>query len=128
MTRSCILLLVFGAAMFGDAALAHHSFATTYFSDRTITIHGQVMEYMFRNPHTILQVMGSSDNGETYRWACEWAGTLTLGRLGISRGTLRPGDKVVVTGLLARNPEDHRLSVRTIERPADGWKWSGDSK
>jgi hypothetical protein len=26
---------------------------------------------------------------------------------------------------LFRNPEDHRLRMRTITRPSDGWKWGG---
>ena len=35
------------------------------------------------------------------------------------------GDHVVITGNPGRNPEDHRLRMRTIARPSDGWKWGG---
>ena len=109
-------------------AAAHHSVAATYFTDRTITIRGQVMEFMFRNPHAIVEVMGSSDDGVTYRWACEWRGTFDLRRIGVERDSLRPGDKLIITGFPGRNPEDRRLLIKTIERTTDGRKWSGDSK
>ena len=49
------------------------------------------------------------------RWTGEW---------GVPRGSLRPGDYVVVSGYPARDPDDHRLFVQTISRPTDGWKWS----
>src|SRR5262245_49278235 len=109
LSRCCIWLVTLNAALAVGTARAHHSYAATYFSDRTITIHCQVIEYMFRNPHAILQVLGSSDDGQIYRWACEWAGTLTLRRLGVDKDSLRPGDKLIVTGLPGRNSEDHRL-------------------
>ena len=35
------------------------------------------------------------------------------------------GDHVIITGNPGRNPEDHRLRMRTITRPSDGWKWGG---
>ena len=61
----------------------------------------------------------------TYNWgAIEWAaaGQLT----GITRDTLKPGDHVIITGNPGRTVEDHRLRMRSILRPKDGFKWSGD--
>ena len=43
----------------------------------------------------------------------------------LTRETLKPGDHVIITGNPGRNPEDHRLRMRTITRPSDGWKWGG---
>jgi hypothetical protein len=108
-------------------ALAHHSYAATYRADQTIRIDGVVAMFMYRNPHSTLQVLVSDPDGKSYRWACEWAGTRALDSDGVSNITLKPGDKVIITGLPGRNPEDHRLLVKSIVRPADGWKWSGDS-
>ena len=39
--------------------------------------------------------------------------------------SVKPGDHVIITGNPGRNPEDHRLRMRTISRPKDGWKWGG---
>jgi thiamine monophosphate kinase len=59
------------------------------------------------------------------RWAVEWGGAAAL-RGQVTRDTLKPGEHVVVTGNPGRNPADHRLRLRRISRPADGWEWSGD--
>ena len=39
--------------------------------------------------------------------------------------SVKPGDHVVITGSPGRNPADHRLRMRTIFRPKDGWRWGG---
>ena len=49
----------------------------------------------------------------------------------LENGSVRPlavkvGDKVIITGDPGRNPADHRLRMRTITRPSDGWKWGGE--
>ena len=45
--------------------------------------------------------------------------------VGCRLSVLKPGDDVVVTGNPGRNPADHRLRMQSVERPKDGWKWSG---
>lgn len=105
---------------------AHHSFPSTYFIDKSVTIKGKVTEFMFRNPHSVVQVLAPGDDGKMYRWAVEWAAAAALARDGkASRDLLHPGDEVIVTGAPGRNPEDHKIRLYTIERPADGWKWAG---
>ena len=68
---------------------------------------------------------GKDAQGNTVRYAVEWGAGLQLNRQGVTRETLKPGDHVVITGNPGRNPEDHRLRMRTITRPSDGWKWGG---
>ncbi len=31
---------------------AHHSFAATYFEDKTVTIEGNLKQFLYRNPHS----------------------------------------------------------------------------
>ena len=38
--------------------------------------------------------------------------------------TLKPGERVVITGNPGRNAADHWLRAQTIVRPKDGWKWT----
>jgi hypothetical protein len=124
-----LVLALGGCAMFALPLTsdAHHSFAATYFTDRTITLKGEVVQFMYRNPHTLLQIIVTDDKGgEPVRWAIEWAATLALTQSGVTKDAIKPGDKVVVTGFPPRNPIDHRLRLKAIERPKDGWKWGGD--
>ena len=117
-------LLVAASAVFGSAA-AHHSFAATYDASKQASIEGQVAQFLFRNPHSMVQVLAPDENGEMRRWAIEWAGVNVLTGEGISRETLRIGDEVVVTGNPGRVPSDYRLRMLSIERPIDGWAWRG---
>ena len=130
MTRK--LMMFVGAAAFAAAviyatapAYAHHSFAATYFEDKTDTVEGDLVQFLFRNPHSFVHVEGKDKDGNTVRYAVEWGAGLQLNRQGVTRETLKPGDHVVITGNPGRNPEDHRLRMRTITRPSDGWKWGG---
>ena len=121
-----LLLLVLGASLAGvGRGYAHHSFAATYLEDQEQTIEGELVQFLYRNPHSFVHVMAPDDKKEVLRWAIEWGGGGQLGQQGVTRETLKPGDHVVVTGNPGRNPADHRLRMRQIVRPKDGWKWSG---
>ena len=86
-------------------------------------IEGELVAFMFRNPHSSIHVNVTDAAGKVTRIAVEWGAASTLGRQGIDRASLKPGDHVIVNGLPARNVEDHRMLLRTIERPSDGFRW-----
>ncbi len=121
------LLAVVGAAWIsgGVLAYAHHSFSATYDVATRETIKGEIVQLQFRSPHSFVQVMAPDSNGKMQRWAIEWTGGQQLVRQGVTPETLKVGDVVVVSGPRARNG-DFRLLLRRIERPLDGWSWSGE--
>ena len=119
------LAIVAGAFMAGGRAYAHHSFAATYFEDKTQKVEGNLVQFLYRNPHSFVHVEAPDDNGVMQRWAIEWGAGGQLGRQGVTRETLKPGDHVIIVGNPGRNPEDHRLRMVNITRPSDGWKWGG---
>ncbi len=119
------LILVVSAAILvcGSRAIAHHAFAATYIPDKTITIEGRVVEFLFRNPHSVVLVETSGDKGLPVKWAGDWGGGGQLSRQGIEENTIKPGDHVIILGNPSRNPADHRLRMLSITRPSDGWQW-----
>jgi hypothetical protein len=125
MKLATFALLVAGAFVAAVPAFAHHSFAATYFEDKTITVEGNLVQFMFRNPHSFVHIEAPDDKGKTETWAVEWGGGGQLSREGVSRDTLKPGDHVIITGNPGRNPEDHRIRMRSIKRPSDGFGWAG---
>ena len=126
MKRGLVILLVAGAFAYGATAFAHHSFAATYLETSEATIEGDLVQFIYRNPHAFVQVMAPDpETKEVVRWAIEWAGNGQLRQQGVTAETLKVGDHVVITGSPGRNPEDHRLRMRTITRPKDGWHWGG---
>ena len=120
------LVLVAGAMVVSSGrAYAHHSFAATYFEDKTQKIEGNLVQFLYRNPHSFVHVEAPDEKGVMQRWAVEWGAGGQLGRQGVTRETLKPGDHVIIVGNPGRNPEDHRLRMVNITRPSDGWKWGG---
>jgi len=106
-------------------AFAHHSFAATYFEDQTTKIEGDLVQFQFRNPHSYVHMEAKDDEGVVQRWTIEWGSGMQLSTQGLTATTLKVGDHVVVTGAPGRDPEDHRMRMRSIERPKDGFKWNG---
>src|SRR5438094_9836078 len=98
------ILLAFSAG----SVSAHHSFAATYMEGQTQKIEGNVVQFLFRNPHSFVHVEAPDEKGLVQTWAVEWGGGGQLGRQGVTRESLKPGDHVLVVGQPGRNPEDHR--------------------
>jgi len=120
------LIITAGATISGGRAYAHHSFAATYLEDRMEKVDGKIVQFLFRNPHSFLQVDAPDEKGVVQRWNIEWGPGSQLGRQGVTKDTLKIGDRVIVTGNPGRTAEDHRIRMVNITRPSDGWKWGGD--
>jgi hypothetical protein len=123
MKLKAMILAVAAAMMTAATAFAHHSFTATYDEDSTIKIEGTLVQFMFRNPHAWVHVLAEDENGEMVRWGVEWGGAGQLAGQGVTRDSLRPGDHVIITGNPGRNKEDHRLRMRSLLRPSDGFGW-----
>jgi hypothetical protein len=122
MTRFLITTLAVGVLAGGARLMAHHSFAATYLEDQSVTIEGELVQFLLRNPHSFVHVMVKQPDGTTARYVVEWGSPTQLsGR--VSRDTLKPGDYVVISGNPGRNAADHRVRLLTFKRPKDGWSW-----
>jgi hypothetical protein len=113
--------LVAGAvlALTAFAASAHHSIAAVYDSSRQQRLEGVVSEFQFVNPHPFVIVTVDAD-GES--WRLEMDNRFELQGIGMSGDTLKPGDRVVVTGSVGRI-EARTLYIRQLDRPADGFRY-----
>ena len=123
-TRATRVILL-TAAILGLAvtAIAHHSFTATYDENKTIQIEGKILQFQFRNPHSFVQVEAPDEKGAMQRWGVEWGGAGQLGAQGVTRDSLRVGDHVIITGPPGRNPSEHRMLMRSLLRPSDGFGW-----
>ena len=111
------------ALLMGANAWGHHSFAAVYLEDQEVTIEGRLVQFLWRNPHTLVHVMVEQDDGSNVRYVVEWGSATQLGATGVSRETLRPGDYVVINGNPGRNVEDNRVRLLNFLRPSDGLTW-----
>ena len=123
MNRYLASLLIVGFALVGSRAYAHHSFAATYLADETVTIDGELVQVLYRNPHSFVHVSVKEKNGSVVRYSVEWRGAAELEMHGVTRESLKPGDRVVISGNPGRNPADHRLRMNSLYHPKDGLRW-----
>ena len=128
MRRFLAVLLVgsvglISAGVLGTKLHAHHSIGAAYRENRTITVEGQLVQLLFRNPHSFMHVVVREKDGSLVRYAVEWVGANQLGGQGVARDTLQIGDRVVISGNPGRNERDHLLRMLTLHRPKDGFGW-----
>jgi hypothetical protein len=88
-----------------------------------VQLEGELVQFLFRNPHSFVHVMVKEKDGAQVRYAVEWGGAGQLGGQGVTRETLKAGDHVIITGSPGRNPKDHRVRMVTLHRPKDGFGW-----
>jgi len=127
--RRMLAVIVTGAGMLmtGIPASAHHSFAGTYLEDAPpVKAEGTLKEFLPRNPHSFVIVADDKlkdEKGEPVRWSIEWGAAGQLAQQGVSATSLKVGDHVIVMGSPGRDAATHRIRLRSIERPSDGFKY-----
>jgi uncharacterized protein DUF6152 len=104
----------------GPPALAHHAFSGEFDMSKPITLEGVVTRVDWENPHVHYFVDVTGPDGTVVNWSCETGGPTRLTRRGWMRDTLKPGDKVIVHGFLAKDAS-HAVDGRQITM-ADGRK------
>lgn len=114
--------LSFAAALVigGGTPHAHHSISSVYDSSRRVTIEGVVAQFQLVNPHPFLIIDVTDGSGRPHRWRLEMDNRIELAAIGVTANTFNPGDRVVVTGSLART-EGERMYLLRLDRPADGF-------
>ncbi len=86
-------------------AVAHHSFAAEYDSEKRITITGKVLSVELVNPHSWIHVEAAGPDGKVQDWACEFGPPNGLYRNGWTKKSVSVGDSLItVGGSLAKKP------------------------
>jgi len=101
-------------------AVAHHAFSREFDESKTVVLRGVVTRIDWQNPHVFFYVDVKDGDGRAVNWACETRGPRGLARGGWTRDSLKPGDKVIVQGFLARDGS-HKADGRKVTL-ADGRK------
>jgi hypothetical protein len=85
------------------ASFSHHSTAPHYDREQSVSFTGVVTEFEFINPHVVLHVDVSADDGESVvTWVCISSAANTLRRRGWTARQFVPGQFVTVSGIAAR--------------------------
>lgn len=119
--RTGTVLAAFLAALPATFALAHHSVTANFDRDRQIEIHGTVVDWKLRSPHSSLVVDGigyidgeaQSDTPE--RWEIESSAAPSMRARGYTEHSIKYGDEIVVIGSPSRRGLK-RANSSTFER------------
>ena len=84
--------------------LAHHSVSAEFDSTKPVTLTGTVTNVDWMNPHTYVFVdVSDASAGKARTWACELTSPNELARRGFTRGSIKVGMSVRVTGTRAKD-------------------------
>ena len=98
----CVAAMCAGALGSG-AAVAHHSFAVFFDSQKSVSITGVVTEFQFVNPHGLIRLNVKTQGGKTEEWRVETNSPSILRRRGWAADSLKVGETVTIDGWPARD-------------------------
>jgi hypothetical protein len=81
---------------------AHHGNAA-YDTAKTVTVKGTVTDYIWTNPHVFVKVDVKDEGGNTVHWIVEAQNPVSMGQIGWSKNTFKPGDEVEIDAMPAKN-------------------------
>jgi hypothetical protein len=111
------------AFLTGGPSMAHHSFAVHYDRNQTITQEGVVAEFRFTNPHGILLLDVTTEDGVVERWTAETSAPVYMRRFGWTPDMVKPGDHIIIDGYASRDGS-RLMRIQTLKRP-DGTQIGG---
>ncbi|MGI9221473.1 MAG: DUF6152 family protein [Woeseiaceae bacterium] len=107
----CICLLVLSL----DAD-AHHS-RIQYDTSTIVEMSGEIVAVRWRNPHVMYTMRVPDSNGGSTDWMLEAGSIYMLGRTGINKNVMQPGETVDIAGYASGdgNPEFYLTNVRLAD-------------
>jgi hypothetical protein len=86
-----------GLLLFSGPVLAHHG-RSNYDVTGTATVKGTVTEFEWVNPHALIHLDVTGENGTVEKWIAETNSPNTLSRQGWSKTTVKIGDEITLVG------------------------------
>jgi hypothetical protein len=114
-SRQLIQLALWVAVLAPGAALAHHSFAVFFDSQKSITITGVVTAFKFVNPHGVIVLQVKNAAGVAEEWKVETNSPSILRRRGWTPESLEAGETVTIEGWPGRE-NAHYARLRSAKR------------
>ena len=112
-TRILVLSVVLGTL--SVPLFAHHGTAA-FDATRKLTLKGTVAEWLWSNPHCLLQFDVTTDDGKVEHWIGETQNPVTMVNGGWSKFSFKRGDKVTVN-LQPVKTNTHAGRITTVVLP-----------
>jgi hypothetical protein len=99
---TAVLVLAIGMVTLCVPLFAHHGTAA-FENDKKVTVKGTVTEWLWSNPHCLLQFDVRGDDGKVVHWVGETQNPVSMTNVGWSKAAIKAGDEVTVTILQVKN-------------------------
>lgn len=110
----------------GIPALAHHSFTSFWYMDKTVEITGVVVSVKLVNPHPEMKIEVTEPNGQKSIWNVTGRATGSgILKAGWTPETIPVGLKVKVEGAPSRKEGARALAAGKITKPDGSIVWFG---
>jgi hypothetical protein len=117
-----VFTLALVVLMVSRPAFAHHSSAA-FDLEHSVTVKGTVTVFEWSNPHAFIYLDAKDEKGTVDQWRVECNSPNMLTRVGWTRGMIKSGDQLTVSGAPAKNGKKvMRLDSITM---ANGQKFDG---
>jgi hypothetical protein len=100
--RGKAFALAVGFMTFSIPLLAHHGTAA-FETAKKLTLKGTVTEWLWSNPHCLLQFNAKGNDGKVVHWVGETQNPVTMTNMGWSKAAIKTGDEVTVTLFQVKN-------------------------
>jgi len=97
--------------------MAHHAVAAEFDTNKPIKFTGQVKSVDWMNPHIYVNIETRDEAGKSIVYSVEGGPPNALFRQGWRPDSLKPGDKVEVSGVRAKKSESNRIGQAQITMP-----------
>ena len=128
MSRRTLFAFLVGLVFSGLTALAHHSVAATYDTDKKITLHGAITQVEWKNPHVFYFIDVTDTAGKMTNWAIEASTPNQLYRAGWRKDDVKIGDTVTLTGTSPARNGSPKASGGTLTLPSGRKVFSGSAE
>ena len=93
---------------------AHHGTRVAYDTEKVVRLTGTVTEWIWANPHCGLLFDVKDNSGTVVHWGAELTNPHALSEAGFSKDVFKPGDKITITGHLAKSGAPRMESSRIV--------------
>lgn len=119
-----VFLMICGVTVMGAAPLLAHHGTAMYDPQHPITLEGTVTEFEFVNPHARVHFEVKNKEGNAEQWVVECSAPAKLYRSGWNAKTLKPGDRITVSGFPRKDGAKEIAMTKLV--PPNGPALGGD--